>query len=311
MVGGRQRLPGSRCAFGRAERAELESFCLQVKKGRVFIKHPQKLQSAVSEKAKDSLAQRAPRLRSKLEKAQSARRALERTVGMEKVAGVGEVEGKRAAAGASEAPAKPPYSYVALITMAIQDSPEQRLPLSGIYRYIAQRFPYYRLGQKGWQNSVRHNLSLNDCFLKVPRAGVQRKGNYWALDPDFQGMFEQGNYRRRRSVRRPPRALSSSAPGAASACFPYPEPPSPYYLPYHRYPSPPAAYLLAASAVGQPQPYAIGNLPQGTGYPTFLLPSGASVQQPPSPAYGGAVAAFPQPPRRVRSAVLELAGQTL
>lgn len=63
-----------------------------------------------------------------------------------------------------------------------QNAPAKRATLSEIYAYITQRFPYFEKNKKGWQNSIRHNLSLNECFIKIPReGGGERKGNYWTL----------------------------------------------------------------------------------------------------------------------------------
>ncbi|KAI2808522.1 Endoplasmic reticulum chaperone BiP, partial [Blomia tropicalis] len=110
---------------------------------------------------------------------------------------------------------KPQYSYVALITMAIKESSEKRLPLSGIYEYIYKKFPYYKQDDKGWQNSIRHNLSLNECFIKIPRevtTANERKGNFWALNPQYENMFEDGNYKRRKKIKRNRVKLDRNAP---------------------------------------------------------------------------------------------------
>lgn len=96
--------------------------------------------------------------------------------------------------------------------MAIQQAPSKMLTLSEIYQWIMDLFPYYRQNQQRWQNSIRHSLSFNDCFIKVSRSPDKPgKGSYWALHPDSGNMFENGCYlRRQKRFKCENRKLSSS-----------------------------------------------------------------------------------------------------
>ncbi|KAL8182567.1 UNVERIFIED_CONTAM: hypothetical protein K2H54_058280 [Gekko kuhli] len=116
---------------------------------------------------------------------------------------------------------KPPYSYIALIAMAIRDSAGGRLTLAEINEYLMGRFAFFRGAYTGWRNSVRHNLSLNDCFVKVLRdpARPWGKDNYWMLNPSSEYTFADGVFRRRRKrLSRPgppqPRARSPLEPAS-------------------------------------------------------------------------------------------------
>ncbi|KAK6335310.1 transcription factor, variant 2 [Orbilia javanica] len=81
---------------------------------------------------------------------------------------------------------KPPLSYAILIAQAILSSSDQKLTLANIYAWIQENYAFYRFAASGWQNSIRHNLSLNQAFQKVPRRTDEPgKGMKWQIAPDY------------------------------------------------------------------------------------------------------------------------------
>lgn len=97
---------------------------------------------------------------------------------------------------------KPPQSYACLIGEAISSSPEGRLTLSAIYQYLMNKYPFFRYSKNGWQNSIRHNLSLSKAFLKVPRQLEEPgKGMFWAIDENYRHLVDGSGARARTRLR--------------------------------------------------------------------------------------------------------------
>ncbi|KAK4994960.1 Forkhead transcription factor [Elasticomyces elasticus] len=108
---------------------------------------------------------------------------------------------------------KPPYSYAVLIGMAILRAPNRRLTLAQIYKWISDTFAHYRIAETGWQNSIRHNLSLNKAFIKIERPKEHAgKGNYWAIEPGMERQFLKD---------RPGRRITNPEGGAFLHTMPY------------------------------------------------------------------------------------------
>lgn len=87
---------------------------------------------------------------------------------------------------------KPNHSYAQLIGMAIMRAPNRRLTLAQIYKWISDSYSFYKADDAGWQNSIRHNLSLNKAFIKQERPKDDPgKGNYWVIEPGMELQFSK------------------------------------------------------------------------------------------------------------------------
>ena len=105
---------------------------------------------------------------------------------------------------------KPAQSYIGLIATAILESKEKRLLLGDIYKWVLKNYPYFKSRGSGWRNSIRHNLSLNDCFIKAGRS-ASGKGHYWSIHKANVDDFSRGDFKRKKALRKAKRAMLKTA----------------------------------------------------------------------------------------------------
>ncbi|CAH8506981.1 unnamed protein product [Schistosoma guineensis] len=79
---------------------------------------------------------------------------------------------------------KPNYSYTHLIFMAIESTPQKCMTVNQIYNWCESNFPFYKHAGVGWKNSLRHNLSINKSFKRLPRdSRGPGRGAFWTVEP--------------------------------------------------------------------------------------------------------------------------------
>ncbi|XP_078364009.1 forkhead box protein I2-like [Oculina patagonica] len=101
-----------------------------------------------------------------------------------------------------------PLSYIEVIANAILSSRRKGASLSEIYSFIEDNYPEFTENRVRWKNTVRHNLSLHECFQRDEIA-LHRSGCRWRIHPSFVAEFSRGDFSRRKATQVPPFALDS------------------------------------------------------------------------------------------------------
>ena len=115
---------------------------------------------------------------------------------------------------------RPPYTFSALIAMAILSSSEKMLTVPDIYEFVSEKFPFYSKDDK-WKNAIRHDLWRNRCFqMASAEDGLHRRGNFWMIDPRSDYILENGHFRSQKGKRKTSTKLKlAGSSGQDSSCM--------------------------------------------------------------------------------------------
>lgn len=96
---------------------------------------------------------------------------------------------------------KPEHNYIGLIATSILKAPEQKLILSDIYKDIRHNYPQLCYQDLALLNSIRENLTLNDCFI-VFLLSANVNDPCWTIHPANIDDFKKGDFSRRKAQRK-------------------------------------------------------------------------------------------------------------
>ncbi|RHZ70807.1 hypothetical protein Glove_267g1 [Diversispora epigaea] len=109
---------------------------------------------------------------------------------------------------------KPSLTYMSLIGQAILAAPDKKCQLNEICIWITKTYPFYKMENKGWQNAIRHNLTLCPAFFRCERDGGKRRKKAWTIPDEYQECFVNGIYINYKAKEIKAREESASAIGS-------------------------------------------------------------------------------------------------
>jgi len=139
------------------------------------------------------------------------------TTGVSSTEGMKVVKGKKESE--SEAKTRPNLSFAALIVMALESFPDKRATLQMIYSFLQEKFPYFReVDSNQWQNSIRHNLSLQKAFVRSHKK--DGKGHFWSLseDVDTDYLFRKKPFKEESEKKLPAKARKLREESTDQSC---------------------------------------------------------------------------------------------